>query len=242
MSVVGVRILAGRDIELTRLRAVLLQKERELRELHHRIANSLQLASSFLVFQRKQFEDPELRAALDTAVARLDAVGKLHRYIYAHSADSRIDLKPFLEELCPQIGRSTGLLCTASVESMTVSGEQAQQLAIVINELAINAAKHGYRGRGEGVLTVDCRQDGAQLRLSVADAGKGLPDHFSPDGRTGLGMTIINAIVRQLNATLTMGNAHGAYFVLTAPLIAPAPAQAVILGFGDPVGAASDFP
>jgi two-component sensor histidine kinase len=197
---------------------LLFRREREMKELHHRVANSLQLASSFLIFQQKQFDDQRLQDALQAAAIRLGAVGKLHRHLYAHSENSEVDLKQFLEELCPEIAQSTGLGCQVVAEPITVSGDMAQQLAIVINEFALNAAKHGYDGQPGGRVKIECHREADQLRLVVADGGKGLGDDFDPNNGKGLGMSIVGAIVQQLNGNLTAEDDHGARFVLVAPL------------------------
>ena len=218
MSVVDMKFREDQDIGISNLRSLLFRRERELRELHHRIANSLQLASSFLVFQQKQNADPRVKGPLDAAAARLAAVGKIHRHLYAHSEDSEVDFKQFLEELCPEIAQSTGLGCVIRADPVMISGEMAQQLAIVINEFALNAGKHAYGGQPGGTLKIECRREGARLRLTVADGGKGLGEGFDPNGGKGLGMTLVSAIVQQLNGTLTAEDDHGARFTVTAPL------------------------
>ena len=109
---------------------------------------------------------------------------------------------------------------------MIVPGETAQQLGIAINELAMNAAKHAYRQGEPGGLHVDCHRDGESLRLSVYDHGEGLGDGFNAEGATGLGLTIVKAVTRQLRGSLEAHDDHGARFTITIPLTAairPAP-------------------
>jgi two-component sensor histidine kinase len=218
VGVLRMNISRDQEIELANVRALLFQRERELRELHHRIANSLQLASTFLIFQKKKFDDPDVKAGYETAAMRLAAVGKLHRHLYAHSAASQVDFKEFLEELCPEIANSTGLHCAVEADPIIVSGEMAQNLAIVINEFAMNASKHGYDGQEGGRLKIESRRERDRLRLVVADGGKGLGDSFDPNGGKGLGMSVVNSIVAQLSGTLRADDDHGARFTLTAPL------------------------
>ena len=217
MGVLRMRFSRDQEVELSQVRSLLFQRERELRELHHRISNSLQLASSFLIFQKEKFDDPDVKAGYETAAMRLAAVGKFHRHLYSHSAASQVDFKEFLEELCPEIADSTGLHCAVEADPIIVSGEMAQNLAIVINEFAMNASKHGYSGEEGGKLKIESRREGHCLRLVVADGGKGLGDSFDPHGKRGLGMAIVNSIVAQLNGTLRAEDDHGARFTLTAP-------------------------
>jgi two-component sensor histidine kinase len=190
-------------------------------ELDHRVANSLQLAVDFLLFQQAGLADAVARKALIDAAERLVAVGHLHRFLCAHDGDGQVDLKPFLEDLAALVGQSTGLACAADVDSVTISGEMAQQLGLAINELAINAAKHAYHPGETGPLIIQGHRDGGRLRLTVADHGPGVGCGFDIDANGGLGLNILRAIARQLDARLEVENDHGARFTLSLPLPAP---------------------
>jgi two-component sensor histidine kinase len=191
------------------------------RELDHRMANSLQLAADLLLFEQARVQDPIARQALGDAVARLAAVAQLHRCLCAHDQVSDVDLRLFLSELCALIGRSTGLDCTLDADPIILGAEVAQQLGIAINELAMNAAKHAYRGEGHGALHVEARQAGSRLRLAVSDSGAGLGADFAVGQTHGLGMDILQAVVRQVHGTLEAQNDNGARFIITVPLPSP---------------------
>lgn len=207
--------------QLSTARAQLASQERQIQELNHRIANSLQLAADMLVFEQLRSRDPLASAALEASRARLVAVGELHRYLYDHADHVSVDLSPFLAGLCDAISASTGLTCSVQADHTSVTGDMAQQLAIAINEFAINAAKHAYEGKPGGRLVVTSRREGRELVLTVADQGKGLTDGLGRQG--GLGMSIVAAIVRDLKGALTVQGDSGAAFTIRAPLHAPAP-------------------
>jgi two-component sensor histidine kinase len=209
--------------ELSTAKARLESQERQIQELNHRVANSLQLAADMLTFEQLRARDPLASAALEASRARLVAVGELHRYLYDHAERPSVDLKPFLTGLCQAVSETTGLACVADVEAIVVTGDMAQQLAIAINEFAINAAKHAYAGRPGGRLEVKARREAAELVLTVADAGKGLDEGLGTGG--GLGMSIVAAIVRDLRGTMSVTSCAGAAFTIRAPLPAPPPAR-----------------
>jgi two-component sensor histidine kinase len=190
-------------------------------ELDHRVANSLQLAVDFLLFQQARLAEPSARKALIDAAERLVAVGHLHRFLCAHDGDHEVDLKPFLEALAALIGQSTGLNCATEVESVRVTGSVAQQLGLLVNELAINAAKHAYPLGEPGDLSIHGWREGERLRLAVADRGGGLPAGFDPAAGRGLGFEIVRRILRQLDGGLHAEADGGARFVLTLPLGSP---------------------
>jgi two-component sensor histidine kinase len=195
----------------------------ERQELDHRLANSLQLAADFLIFEHMRVTDPKARAALIETAERLSAVGQMHRFLAAQRQAWGVDLEVFLTELGRLISDSTGLDCQVDAEPVRAPGEIAQHLAIVINELAMNAAKHAYAWGDRGVLNVTCRSQGGKLAVTVADEGEGLDRRFATGQSKGLGMGIIEAIVRQLMGTLEAANDHGARFTIVLPLPAQAP-------------------
>jgi two-component sensor histidine kinase len=187
-------------------------------ELDHRVANSLQLAVDFLVFQQTRLADAIARRALIEAAERLVAVGHLHRFLCAHDGDHEIDLKPFMETLAALIAQSTGLRCATDLEPVRVSGAVAQQLGLLVNELAINAAKHAYPMGAAGDLSIQGYRTDDELRLIVADFGAGLPAGFDLSGGDGLGLDIVRRIWTQLRGALQAESDGGARFTLTVPL------------------------
>ena len=204
-------------------------RDAERRELDHRLANSLQLAADFLIFEHMRVRDPDARGALIATADRLSAVGQMHRFLAAGRHAGGVDLEVFLVELGALIGESTGLNCEVEAEAVTAPGELAQQLAIVVNELAMNAAKHAYPWGERGPLHITCRRQGARLVVVVADEGRGLARPLAATTSSGpapggLGMTIVRAIVRQLGGHLTAENDGGARFTLSFPLAATAAA------------------
>ncbi len=197
----------------------------EQRELDHRLANSLQLAADFLIFEHSRIADAHARAALVETAERLSAVGQMHRFLASRHGASGVDLDPFFSEFGKLIAETTGLHCSVESDSVSVPAETAQQLAIAVNELAMNAAKHAYPWGHRGALYVVCRRRGETLVLVVSDDGQGLGKDFDMARDHGLGMTILSAIVRQLRGTFHAVSDNGARFTITLPL-PPSPARA----------------
>jgi two-component sensor histidine kinase len=181
------------------------------------MANSLQLAADFLIFEYARVSDPRAQDALMTASARLSAVGQLHRFLSGHDSRGPLDLAAYLGELGELVADSTGLTCKVDSDPCRLAGGAAQLLAIAINELAMNAAKHAYAPGAGGPLRIECRSGDARLRLSVADHGRGLPEGFDVERSKGLGMTIVSAVARQLGGLLTAVSDGGARFTLDIP-------------------------
>jgi len=191
---------------------------RDLVEINHRVANSLQLTAAYLVLQAKELPDAsDARSALDAAAARVAAIADLHRLLGTHVDASGIDLAAYLRELCPRIGRSTGVDIAFAGEPATISFHAAQRITQIVTELAINAGKHA--DTGPGGLRVDCRSDGHDtVRLTLSDQGPGLPMAITSGRTSGVGLAIVASVVEELDGQIEVRRDGGTVFELTIPL------------------------
>jgi len=194
--------LAGMSDKVDRL---LEQKEFLLRELQHRVMNSLNILSSLLMLQGKHTTEPAVRDQLDRAQQRILAMGAVYRHLYSADITARVDVGDLLLMICRESERAyvgadrPAITCQA--ETIEVSGGQAGSLAVLAHELITNALKHAYRDGESGPILVRLKRvkDGT-VELSVADRGRGLPAGMSTERPPSLGFKVIMATVRQFNA------------------------------------------
>lgn len=196
--------LAGMSDKVDRL---LEQKEFLLRELQHRVMNSLNILSSLLVLQSKHAGESAVRDQLARAQQRILAMGSVYRYLYSADVTARVEFGEFLAMICHESERAYvgGARPSISCETdkVEVSGNQAASLAMLAHELITNALKHAYPEGDAGPLFVRLKRgkDGT-VELSVADRGKGIPPEVSVERPPSLGFKVILATVRQFNARL----------------------------------------
>lgn len=177
-------------------------------ESHHHLANTLQGVGMLL---RMRCGEKCRRPALRTALASLSAAAASHRLAASG--------KPMnLEELVQGLGSEawepmlseTGIALHLRTVSVSLAGRQATCLAMVLNELVMNAAEHAFpEGRAGSVRVSASKRDG-RLALVVADDGVGLPDGRLPAGKFGLGLQIMQRIVEEeLGGRLTITGKRG---------------------------------
>ncbi|WP_235560370.1 sensor histidine kinase [Brevundimonas sp. Leaf363] len=199
---------AQEQVRLARDRA-----EAMLREVNHRVGNSLQLVSSFISLQQRQLVDEGARAALSEAKARIEAVAHVHRRLYTSDEMGSVAMDEYLSGLIEELGKSVGPEGTApritlDASSMVVTTDQAVSLGVVVTELVTNAVKYAY-GPGEtGEIRVILKPgpDGRAL-LTVEDDGPGLGEDAKPKG-TGLGGKIISAMAGGLRSAVEYDHSH----------------------------------
>ncbi|ODT14075.1 MAG: hypothetical protein ABS35_35940 [Kaistia sp. SCN 65-12] len=197
---------------------LLLQKDFLLREVNHRVQNSLSLVAAFLRLQARAAGD-EVKAQLDEADRRLTAVGLAHRRLYQDDSVEIIDLSRYLAEFCAEIQTSTDAgwkeHLVLDLAPILIRTERAVSLGLILNELITNVMKYAYDG-APGPLSVRLEQHRATMRLIVADRGAG-PE---PDQKgTGFGSRMLAALVERLGGQIDRSdNAPGLRVVVTAPI------------------------
>nr|WP_314436397.1 histidine kinase dimerization/phosphoacceptor domain -containing protein [uncultured Brevundimonas sp.] len=198
---------AQEEIRLARDRA-----EAMLREVNHRVGNSLQLVSSFMSLQMRHISDQGAKDALRESQARIEAVAHVHRRLYTSGDMSRVAMDEYLHGLMGELSKSIGpddgsprLVLDAA--PLSVSTDQAVSLGVIVTELVTNAVKYAYAPGQGGEIRIHMKPDGeGRAVLTVEDDGPGL-GLGKPKG-TGLGGKIISAMASGLRSGVEYDAAH----------------------------------
>ncbi|MGA7072046.1 sensor histidine kinase [Bradyrhizobium sp.] len=209
-----------------KLQAALDRHQILLKEVNHRVKNSLQVVSSMLNLQANTVGDPALSERLMEASTRILAVGRAYNRL-AYNADyENIDLVGYLREIVEDLEAAVAP-CKIQLDTpkeIQFAADRAILVALIVNELILNAAKHAYAGSQEGVIHLRLvSSDDKAVSISVSDDGIGLPADFDPALSKRLGTRIALGLAGQLGAELTrQKTTKGTHFTLVVPLHAKA--------------------
>ena len=199
-----------RTAELTRARD---RAEAMLREVNHRVGNSLQLVSSFMSLQLRHLADEGARAALKESQARIEAVAHVHRRLYTSDDMSSVAMDEYLEGLIAELAKSLAPgagspTLTLKAAPLDVSTDQAVSIGVIVTELVTNAVKYAYEPGKGGEIRVLLEPDAPNRRavLTVEDDGPGLGEG-KPRG-TGLGGRIVSAMASGLRTKVEYDTDH----------------------------------
>ena len=221
----GAANILGMAIERERqersLKAALARQQVLLREITHRVKNSLAIVASMLKLQAADVDDPVLTGHLADAAYRVSAVAKAHERIHQGDGTDRLDLGIYIEQVCRDLNDVVPH-CTIEIEAehgIDILTDRAIPIALITNELITNAAKYAYHGNPGGHVRVRLgRGDDGSIHLSIRDGGEGLPADFDPRSALGLGMRIVRAFSQQLNAEIAVRRLDpGTEFVVSVP-------------------------
>jgi len=196
---------AEAEVHASRDRYAALAAEREvlLREVNHRVGNSLQIISSLLHLQANSSDQDDVKAALTNAMGRVAAVAQVHRRLYTSHNLKNVMLNQYLDALLEDLRRSAEgnrmSRLTLKAEPIEIDPDRAVAIGIIVNELVMNAVKYAYPD-GAGPIDVDLHAQGDDLVLSIADNGVGLDGKTDPRS-TGMGQRIVTAMASKLEAS-----------------------------------------
>ena len=208
-TIVAVRDLTERRRTEAALRRSLDEKTTLVQEVHHRVKNNLQVISSLVSLQCARVSSPDVQAALMDTSRRIQSVALVHQLLYASDNLAKIDLLEYLRSLANSLQSSLGpdvRLLVAGV-AVHVTVEQASPIGLVVNELLLNAAKHGRSSSGACRVAVELERRDGQVHIWVRDDGPGF-DPARVDARS-MGQTLIRALCRQLRAEIDYAAAQG---------------------------------
>ena len=205
-----------------KLQAALDRHQVLLKEINHRVKNSLQVISGMLHLQATSVGDPDLSERLNDASSRISAVGRAYERL-AYNADyENIDLVAYLREVIEDLETSVApyKIHLDAPEEIQFAADRAILVALIINELTLNSGKYAYPDCLEGSIWVRLVQTEKQtVLISVRDEGVGLPADFNPTTSKRLGTRLVNALAKQLGAELTRPlSPTGTTFTLLVPL------------------------
>jgi two-component sensor histidine kinase len=203
---------AEAEVHASRDRYAALAAEREvlLREVNHRVGNSLQIIASLLHLQANSSSEDDVKAALTNAMGRVAAVAQVHRRLYTSHDLKSVLLNQYLDALLEDLRRSAEgnrmSRLTLTAEPIDIDPDRAVAIGIIVNELVMNAVKYAYPD-GAGPIHVDLRAQGEYLMLSIADNGVGLNAKNDPRS-TGMGQRIVTAMAAKLGASVERDPTH----------------------------------
>lgn len=206
-------VLAATDVTPARLAEkqkddLVREKQVLLQELQHRVANSLQIIASVLMQSAKRVQSEETRVHLHDAHNRVMSIAMLQKQLAVTQLKS-VDLRSYFADLCRSISASMiddpkRLTLETKVDGTATNSDVSVSMGLIVTELVINAIKHAFPDQSVGgKITVSFAADEGDWVLSVSDNGAGMPVG-KKRGAPGLGTGIVEALSKQLDASVTV--------------------------------------
>jgi len=192
-------------------------REQLLDELNHRLKNNLQILHGLLLIALHKTDSPEAREVLFDTSRRIGAMGTAQQVFYSVHDSTDVSGPRLIEAVCANardfLSKEVSINCEATTGSLPK--ESAVPLALALNELLTNAAKHGADDRGLVTINVGLSRRLGEIELHVQDRGSG----FNLDEVQGRmsGLDLVTTLAERLKGTFTVERRSGARCTLRFP-------------------------
>ncbi len=213
----------SRELERTNrdLETLLAEKETHVKEIHHRVKNSLQIVSSIAALQAHKSGSAETAAAMAALRDRIRSISLVHEKLHGTASGSLLDLGDYVGDLARRLvsglAGGQGPELALELEHVQLPMDLCVDLGLVASELIANAFRHGLEG-GKGRLSVKLGREGDELVLVVSDDGPGYPEGFTAESGNSLGFKIVRSLARKRGGVLALRTEGGARAELRLPM------------------------
>lgn len=189
--------------------ALLEQHQTLLREMRHRIANSLQIIASILLLKAGSVSSEETKNELRAAHQRVMSVAAVQDHLNTSEGIEQIEMGPYLAKLSAglassMVGPKQHIDIAVAASEGALPTSHAVSMGLIVTELIINAIKYAFpKARASARIRVTFEKDKSDWKLTVSDNGVGRQQNEASDGSTGLGTALVGALAKQLNAQIS---------------------------------------
>jgi PAS domain S-box-containing protein len=214
--------VTGRRAIERQVAELLREKDMLLEEMQHRVANSLQIIASILLIKARTVLSEEARLQLEDAHQRVLSVSAVQQHLHIASRNEPIEIGSYLSKLCEtlaqsMIGDSRPISLKVEADPGTAIAREAVSIGLIVTELVMNALKHAFPDpKSDAAIVVSYKVAEKDWKLTISDNGVGKPDVKASQSKAGLGTSLIQALARQLDASVDIASdGHGTAVSMT---------------------------
>ena len=199
------------------------EKASLLRELQHRVKNSLSIITGLIALEAVRYEDRNLRNVLTNIRDRVSSLSNLYDLLFSSNQVREIRLDRYLAQISGNLMVSYGtdrqqIDLHLDSEEITMEAKQALAVGLIVNELFTNSLKYAFPGNRKGEIRIVLKKIKKEAVLEIGDNGAGMPPDFDPDRSPGVGMELVRMLLVQLKGKIEMIKRKGTMFRLTFPI------------------------
>lgn len=184
-------------------------KDLQLKEIHHRIKNNLQLIVSLLNIEASNSKQATVDDFLLKGQSRIHSISLIHQNLYETESCNAINLQNYIENITQNLSQiySTNIKIKINTNETTLDVETAIPIGLIITELVCNAFKHA---KSDHIKIDIIKSAENKLELILKDNGIGFPE--KPISKLGIGLELVEMMVLQIDGKLNRKNQQGTVY------------------------------
>ena len=188
--------------------------EVSLHKLQHRVRNDFQVIYSVVADEARHTTNLAGQMGLTSVSQHIMAFAKFYHHLLSQRDIDEVDLGAYLRSICNKIAHAArlsarGITLNTETARLMMPLDRAVRLAVAVNELVTNAAKHAFSDRPSGRITIELiAKDtaGGCPVVSIADDGCGFS---GPRPGGGIGLTFVKHLTHQAGGVLEREDGGG---------------------------------
>ena len=198
----------------SKIQESLNQKDVLLKEVHHRVKNSLSIVSGLIELQQSSTDNEEVIEILKDCQSRINSVGLIHDKLYKSDSLTDVKLDDYIRQLVESIHGTFSeyyekVSLEFDMETVKLDTDRTIYCGLLISELVVNSFKHALSKVDDGKLIINIRKDGDNVVLVISDNGPGLPQNFDSGDSENLGSLLIKSFATHLHAEMNTFETEG---------------------------------
>ncbi|MFC1836938.1 sensor histidine kinase [Thermodesulfobacteriota bacterium] len=175
-----------------------------LREIHHRVKNSLGIIASLVRLQTKYAKDDYHSRMFREVHDRIRSIALAHEQLYKSKNLAEVRADEYVSSLVDHLNLSVGSIGTGieirkKIEGISVGLDAAVPLGFIVNELVSNCLRHAFSAVRQGYVDISFRSTKErEYELLVSDDGVGLPDGINVHDPPSFGLSLVKIFAEQL--------------------------------------------
>ena len=176
-----------------------IHRDALVREVHHRIKNNLQgIVGVLREFGRQH---PATLEPITQAVAQVQSIAVIHG-LQGSTSHDQVRLGELTKAIAQGVDslwkKPVAIELAPGLEAMLLAPTEAVPLALVLNELILNAVKHGDSALGETRVTLQTTPQAGVVHIQIVNGGRWVPGVLQPQ----VGLQLVATLLPRHGAKL----------------------------------------
>lgn len=194
-----------------------IEKAELLHEVNHRVKNNLVSILGLLVSEKKHAAAANKKIVakvMGSLEQRIDGMLAVHQLL-SDTSWRAMNLSDLADHIVKMVIRSiaSGKRIDVNIVKTTteISPRQANNLALVFNELATNSVKYAFHDHAAPMISVTPAQTNGTITVEYRDNGPGFPEEVLAEKQFNTGLNLVRQLITEsLHGTFSIDNQSGA--------------------------------
>ncbi|MCF7929058.1 MAG: sensor histidine kinase [Spirochaetales bacterium] len=192
------------------------EKDFLMGELNHRVKNNLMMINALIRLKNDTLSD---EIDLSDISQQIETISIVHEKLYKTAAITCINFRDYVEDILSSVfsfaGREVQIEKTIDVKEM--STKTTIPLGLIINEVATNAMKYGFKPDEQAVFSIRLRKENEYYVLVLSNNGNQFPEDVDFESSETLGLRLIKTLAGQLDGTVELQKKPTPVFTIRFP-------------------------